>query len=81
MGGRENDFQEEGIATSEMVTLLNGIQTLQKFEEWLIALSVTGHANKCGYCEPESAEVDVCTIAPDDSEAFKLPHPLIYSGG
>ena len=75
------DFEEEGVATGEVVALADFFEGLDEFHEAVIVGAVAGHADEGHDVEAEGLAVDVDGVSAEDADLFHLFEPLGGCGG
>lgn len=79
--GREPDFDEEGFSTCDVMALLYGVDSGEKFQEWAVVCVVAGEADEGHDRVAEGFFVKQGAVAEDDLVGFELVDSFGYGGG
>lgn len=80
INGGQGDFDEEGFAAGDVMTLLHSLKRREKLEEGSIVLVVAGQSDEGDDRVAERPFVEDCSIAEDDALALQLVDALGYGG-
>ena len=74
-------FEKEVVAAGEVVALADFFEGLHVFEEAMVVLAGTAHADEGEDLEAEGFAVDLCGVAVKDADLFHLLEAFAGCGG